>query len=371
MTLASTEGAHAAGLPLSAGGSSYLDFARVLATNLVIVGHARQIFLGPKATSYGGVGVIIFFLLSGFLITLASGRRWGSVHPQINVFLIDRTVRIFVPFLPILIIVALLNTVLRLPIQPILGVSTGPLAFIGNMLLLNDYPVFQFLHHFIDVARYYPRSYNAVEPFWTIPIEYWTYVVFAMSAFVLVRRERMKWYHMVLVAVALPVFVWNSFAGGAGDLSLLWIIGSVVGLIWFHVGVAASHRPWFGVVMMAFGAIGIVGRIADVGFAGYDMQVDVLIAIAFFGMLIVANAMTSPPASVTKVAAALASYSYTLYLSHNVILIIVREKFAGLGVHGGMVVAILASHAIAIGLYFLFERHYHRVGRRVKDYFLT
>ncbi len=359
--------AHTPTTTINLGSSTFLDLARVVATNLVLIGHTRLIFLGPDVFSTGGLGVVIFFFLSGFLITLVALRRWRLPGGQMGGFLIDRVARIFTPFIPILAFVALVNILFDLSQHPILGTNSGPLAFVGNLLLLNDYPLFQFLSHFGPVAAFYPRSYNGSEPFWTIPIEFWTYVVFAAFAFVLVRGERPGFVQSALILVALPVFVWNGFAGGAGNLSLLWVMGAIAGFFWIHLDQDALRRTKLGVALMAFGLLCLAGRIADIGFKSYDMQENLLTGIAFFGALMVMSRFDRVPSWLARPIAFVAGYSYSLYLIHNIVVIIFHEKLDLFGTVPTMIAAMIAAHLSAIAAYYLFERHYHLVGRRLKE----
>ncbi|TCQ03034.1 acyltransferase [Sphingomonas sp. PP-CC-3A-396] len=346
--------------------TTFLDLARVVATNLVLFGHASQIFYPPQAITTGGIGVVIFFLLSGFLITLTTARRWERPGLQFRNFMIDRVARIFTPFIPVLIAVALTNVIVGIAPHPILGVNTGPFAFLGNMLLLHDYPVFQFLSHFGPVANVYPRAYNAAEPFWTIPIEFWTYAVFAFVAFVLVRREKPGLVSSGLLLIGLPVFIWNGFAGGAGNLSLLWILGSIGGILWLNMQLDRRARIRLGGAILGFGLLCAAGRIADAGFKSYDMHMNLLAAMIFFGMVMIVSAFERWPSLIARPIAFLASYSYSLYLVHNTVIIVFHERFQGISPEVRFVSGMIVAHVIAIVAYYLFERHYHAVGRYLK-----
>ncbi|WP_395020402.1 acyltransferase family protein [Dongia sp.] len=346
-------------------GASYLDFVRVVATNLVLLGHSLVLFELTPPTPLGGIGVTLFFLLSGFLITMAGYRRWRRAEPQFLPFMIDRCARIFVPFVPILICVAVLNAMFDLRSADPLGVNTGPIAFIANLFLLNDYPVLQAASHVANIADFYPRAYNTAEPFWTIPIEFWTYVVFAVFFFTFLRKERFGVGKLALLAVALPIFLWNTFAGGAGDLSLIWILGSLAAWLWLGATTVRSRSMTTGLILVAFGGICLAGRILKAGFGIYEFQQGFLIALVLFGGFLIFNAVGRRARLFEKGFGFLASYSYSLYLVHNTVLILLRDSIpASLG---SALAAMVAAHFVAFVFYLLFERHYHKVGRWLKN----
>ncbi|GAB2174738.1 acyltransferase family protein [Dongia sp. agr-C8] len=346
-------------------GACYLDFVRVVATNLVLLGHSLVLFELAPPTPLGGIGVTLFFLLSGFLITMAACRRWKRAEPQFLSFMIDRCARIFVPFVPILICVAILNGIFDLPRADPLGVNTGPIAFLANLFLLNDYPVLQAASHVANIADFYPRAYNTAEPFWTIPIEFWTYVVFAAFFFTFLRRESLGLVKLALLGVALPIFLWNAFAGGAGDLSLIWILGSLAAWLWLGATVIRSRSMAAGLILVAFGGLCLAGRVLKAGFAIYEFQQGFLIALILFGGFLIVNALHRRAWFVEKGFGFLAGYSYSLYLVHNTVLIFFREKMSAS--LGSALTAIVAAHAVAFVFYLLFESHYHRVGRWLKN----
>ena len=51
-----------------------LDFLRAISVMMVLIDHSGMTWLGPVALFNGGIGVEIFFVLSGFLIT------WMLLH---------------------------------------------------------------------------------------------------------------------------------------------------------------------------------------------------------------------------------------------------------------------------------------------------
>jgi peptidoglycan/LPS O-acetylase OafA/YrhL len=345
---------------ISLNGSYYLDLARVVATNLVLIGHSSTFFGFRTLESTGSLGVTIFFLLSGFLITVAAFKRWGRSGPQFMPFMIDRCARIFVPFVPVLFCVALLNAALDLGAHGQAGVNTGLLALSGNLLLLNDYPLLQAATHAVSIESIYPRAYNTAEQFWTIPIEFWTYVVFAAFVFAFLRKESVHWTAVLILVVALPVFLWNVFAGGAGNLSLLWIVGSVAAYLWI-TGAALVRRPMItGILLVFFGGLCLAGRVLKVGFNAYEFQQSFLMAAVLFGGFFVANALPIRPIRSGKLVTLLAGYSYSLYLVHNTVLIIFHEKISSS--QNIALLAMAAAHVTAYGFYLIFERRYHEVG---------
>ena len=60
---------------LGPNGIAFLDLLRAIAANLVLFGHANDIFGMKSGIPAGLIGVSVFFLLSGFLITQSSLSR--------------------------------------------------------------------------------------------------------------------------------------------------------------------------------------------------------------------------------------------------------------------------------------------------------
>lgn len=346
---------------LSPASTAFLDVVRAVAANLVLVEHASRIYVGPPRYPIAMVGVTLFFLISGFLIFVSAWRRFDRPEPGFAPFLLDRVCRIYTAFIPALLIAALLAHLFVVGDWGQPGLNRGPLALIGNALLLNDYPAFQVISRVTGHFDLHLRSYDTAEQFWTIPIEFWIYVVFGFVAFCAVRGERLRGFAMpALILVGIPVVVWNSFAGGGEGLSVLWCLGALFGLVFIQAGAGGRRTLVGGLVIAAWGALALAGRVSQHGFPGYEVQTELFIAMIVFGLLLALNTVTAPVRIVSGLAGAFASYSYSLYLIHNTILIVFAENLRPVFGTYTMIAAMGAAHVAAIALYWWFERH-HKV----------
>jgi len=360
---------------LGANSTAFLDILRALAANLVLFGHAAEVFGRESRFPAGLIGVGVFFILSGFLILLSSMDRLQRPGPYFAPYMVDRFARIFTAYVPVLILVAVANSWTDLGQWGQDGMSTGPVAFLGNLLLLQNYPIFQAVRRLIGEALYV-RPYNTAEPFWTIPIEFWIYVVFGLGFFGLAARERINWaLAAILALVALPVVIWNAAAGGGNGLSLVWLVGAVAAYVWVGAWHRSFHKLQIGAVVSLAAIAGLLGRGLKVGWNFQDLGIELCETLLFLGGLSMIDGIPELPRALRKGCAFLASYSYSLYLVHNTVLVVVRhswsERLGGMA----MPVAILAAHAVAFAMYMLFEQHYRQFGswlkRRIRPADLT
>ncbi len=351
--------------------SAYLDALRAAGANLVIASHVLALYFGIRDPySFGNLGVAIFFLLSGFL-TMQSMLNWlKKPEPRLPGFVADRVARIMTPYVPALILIAIANVFIATnPSQG--GANTGVLTFIGNLLLLQDHAVFQGLEFAgMDVA-WRIRAYNSAEPFWTVAIEMWIYISMGMFVFCVLKRERIdRWLGAALAAIALPVLIWNAAAGGGKSLSLIWLLGAIAGYL-FYVWRSQGYPNIrsVGTVLALCGTVALIGRAGKIGFQPYDFQTATLMALVMFGVLALLMCVKSVPGVLRGSVNFLASYSYSLYLIHNTVLILVLEHVKTDSAWAHVAIAVIAAHGCAYLLYVSFERHYRIVGRWLRPKF--
>ncbi|HEY5755391.1 MAG TPA: acyltransferase [Steroidobacter sp.] len=352
--------------------SAYLDALRAAGANLVIAAHVLALFFDVHDPyPFGNLGVAVFFLLSGFLIMQSMLNWLNKPEPRFAGFFADRVARIMTPYVPALILIAILNVALVDTNHGQGGVNTGVLSFLGNLLMLQDHAIFQALEFAHMDLAWRIRPYNTAEPFWTVAIEMWIYASMGLFVFCVLKRERIdRWLGAALVTVAVPMFIWNAAAGGGKSLSLIWLLGAIAGYL-FHVWRANGYANIRSVATMVtlFATVALIGRSGKVGFHPYDFQTATLLAMVMFGVLALLMCVQSAPAALRRSVNFLASYSYSLYLIHNTVLILVLEHVRTESAWAHVAIAVVAAHGCAYLLYVTFERHYRIVGRWLRPKF--
>lgn len=215
------------------------DFIRLVAAFSVLFGHSF-IFLGKDEplfanyTTYGPLGVTIFFAISGFLIN----ESW-SRDPSAARFLIRRGLRIF----PGLVVCVVLSVIVLGPLLTTLPLneyfeSHFTKTYFWNILL---YPIY-----YLPGVFEHNRVPNAVNgSLWSLPAEVLMYLLLCLSGTLRLRRILIVVF--AIASASLSYFwVWRStemavFYGT--DLRQVAVVG-----VYFWVGAAFSIfnvRKWF------------------------------------------------------------------------------------------------------------------------------
>ncbi|WP_129776550.1 acyltransferase family protein [Peristeroidobacter soli] len=357
----------------SASATAFLDTLRFTAANLVLLSHIMVVYFDNKMTYKGrGVAVIILFVLSGFLITRSLLYRAKKPGEHMPAFLADRVARIMTPLVPVVLLIAVLNATVIHTRWSLDGLSTGFVALVGNLFLLFDYPLFQLLDlaHFDVWWRI--RPYNTAEPFWTVAIEFWIYIAASLLFFCAIRRERIRFgWVLLLAAISIPVVIWNAADGAGKSLSLVWLVGGMAGFLVVYMGLdgPAARSKLLAALIVACGAAALGARTVKHGFDPYDLQTAFLMTLIFFGIFLRLN----QAATAWKIPAALArfgaSYSYSLYLVHNTVMVIVFEHTHGWPKAAAIALGVVLAHLVALLVYHSFEKHHRAVGTYLRPVF--
>lgn len=193
---------------------------RVLATFLVVLGHAGSIFSGvdllraPVSMNVQSASVTVFFCISGWTIAWVVDRvpRYDALH--LSRFLFDRFLRLSIPLVPTLAVFGCLEWWFLGESHPYLK-NTGLLPFIGNLLFLQMLPV-----PILDTIP--PFGLN--RPLWTISIEFWIYVLYGGLIFFLRAHFNALAAGFCLLGL---VLVHPFFLGQRGEgLASVWFLGA-------------------------------------------------------------------------------------------------------------------------------------------------
>lgn len=185
--------------------SLYLDLVRFGAAMTVFLGHVSgQRLTGGLLWQFGpymSQAVIIFFVLSGFVIAYATDARETSAR----VYAVSRAARIYSVALPALVVTFLLDAI---------GRSIHPELYTPAWGYEADGQGWQFLANlfFVNEIWFLHVTPGSDLPYWSLGYEVWYYVIFGLAVFT------RRWYWLVPAAM---LFV------GPKILSMfpLWLIG--------------------------------------------------------------------------------------------------------------------------------------------------
>lgn len=351
----------------------YLDALRACAANWVVLAHMLAFFeLRWWKYQSGSLGVVVFFLLSGFLISQSMLKRQHGPGPRFGGFLADRVARIMTPYVPALLLVAAIDALFLSARFGGNGVSSGPMALLGNLFMLEDYPLFQLAEVGGVRLDWRIRPYNSAEPFWTVAIEMWIYVATGLLFFWLFLNEPLKrrWL-LPLLCLSLPVLVWNAAAGPGKSLSLIWLAGALAGVVLAPLPrrLGRGRCRMTAVGMLSVGVVALFGHVRKYGFDAYNLQTACLIALIMFAPFLYLQTLQNPPPAAAKLWMSLAAYSYSLYLIHNTAIAVVWSAQDGKPTTAALLSCIALAHVLALVLYWAFERHYRLVGRWLRPRF--
>jgi peptidoglycan/LPS O-acetylase OafA/YrhL len=310
----------------SRGFSSFLDFSRWLAAFVVFFGHLRDpLFVGypdlPTAeqtlavkiwyflSGLGGSSVIVFFLLSGFLVGGIGARKLdqGTFDPK-N-YAIDRISRLYIVFIPALFLTFVLDYVgHRFSRDTDLWNASSVLMGknFGNFTENLTWPIF--LKNLVMLQEFYGSYFGSDKPLWTLSYEFWFYVSFGLFAMFALENGTKR-----IVFATLIVCIMIALGPHFVVLSGIWLIG---------VGVS-RYRGTKLVKPMLSAAVFVVTCLAE-RFGNLESGSSVLDYILIFSnafafawvMISVRNRPLTVFAKFSELNKTMAGFSYTLYLTH-------------------------------------------------------
>jgi len=385
---------------LSEAQSTYLNFVRAGAAFAVLIGHTAHFFLSDSAVRSSHIenaGVLVFFILSGFLISFSVFRNFQNKTYTFKTFCIDRFCRIYCAFIPALLFVKILDSfTLSLAIDSSARLSEltyisgmqdnqGWLTFFGNLFMLQDFPVFQVLRRMgFKNSPIMIDTFGSGSPFWTISIEWWIYMLFGFTAIVLIRdKKKLNPVNLCLLGLFSIVPFYYAIGGVNNCLTLLWIAGMLFAIFFIDLPnliskrrflITVNNARWGLAFVFCFSILLMIGRLMaiyfDVGkFAFYELQFGLYLALAIFSCLLYFGFCQKAPIWIENTFAFLADYSYSLYLIHAPILVYLYIRFPNNDSNSLLFwFAILACNIFAILFWFLFERHYRFIASRIKRF---
>src|ERR1700754_333728 len=213
----------------------HVDGLRAIAVLSVVLYH-----INPQMLPGGFVGVDVFFVVSGFVVTMSSLSRGGSSAFDFFTEFLARRCRRILPALIVCLLVTSLASALWIPASWLSDSipRTGRLAFfgLGNFALArgaSDY--------FSPLAAFNPFTHT-----WSLAVEEQFYFLAPLLIWSWIRGGRWRWAAvavLVLTGMTSYVHAWRSTSSDSTSAYYLlstrfWEIGSGVALAW-----TVSTRP--------------------------------------------------------------------------------------------------------------------------------
>lgn len=340
--------------------SHLLNFSRAIAALLVLLFHIRTTLVVPydeldvhnwlaKVTyaisTFGHDAVIIFFVLSGYLVGGAALRIDFTSSRDLRLYGIDRGIRIG----PVLIAAALFSAVLQYT-APLPGCSDTPVTLVGNALALQNFLV-------------RPLCNNL--PLWSISNEVVYY--FAFPVMLAVRSRAFSiWLGLSLICVTL-VGVLSLGLAPLDETNIVldcpfWLIGAA---LWFLPDISPRWR-WLALLFVA--AALLFGRL-EIGRTHFWFR-DLFLAATFSFLLATFRNQPMPRSGVRAAVAGhvadcsrwFADFSFSLYVTHYpliklyayVVLTLDRQEARYTAITPGILLEFMGLGAICILLAFGF-----------------
>jgi peptidoglycan/LPS O-acetylase OafA/YrhL len=264
--------------PLPAVVSAQLDSIRGLSAIVVMVAHVLMLILPPDSTTVltvlrilAQLAVLVFFALSGFLVTRSIVRNHSAGRFCFSAYAMDRFNRIVPPLLVAVALTVLLS-----------GFALSPSEVAGMTLFLNGFLI---------------ETPYINGPLWSLAIEVWLYVLAGMVA---TRRP-------LVIAAAVVLFAALAFHSRMFILlAPVWCAGAALTL---------GVRLWVALAPMAVMLVPLILR--DGSIAAFAARATPYTSMVT-GMAVIVglHAVVTQRVRVPSVFRSSAAYSYTLYITH-------------------------------------------------------
>ena len=322
---------------LSAGASAHLDAIRALAAWAVMWGHLRALFFvnfqtvdHPNlflkglyfATGFGHEAVMVFFVLSGFLISLTVIRNRAEGAWSWPKYAIARATRLYVVLIPGLLLGFFCDT-LGGRLFAATGLYTHPVPGLESGIAADNLGLRTFFGNLLFVQTIFCGTFGSNGPLWSLANEFWYYVLYPVLLAVRSGFVSRAWLRAGAMALSAVVICW--FLGVEKLLGFsIWLAGSA--LVFAHARLRIRSKAWvIGGALLSAGVLGVCllgvrssrinPRLSDpaVGFA-----------FSLFLLWILKLDWVGSGARYRKLSHGLAGFSYSLYVLHFPLLLCIR-----------------------------------------------
>jgi len=289
-------------------------------------------------TRLGHVAVLVFFVLSGFLVGGKSIIRIREHKFDIKSYALDRSVRIFLPLIGSLLFI--------IPIYLICDIKINMLQWLGNLLQLQG----------IFVAP-------VTGPLWSLSYEAWFYILFGATGVILSTYAR-GWGTLIsCVILFICAFVFTKLNA---SYLLIWVSGAIA---YLFIPIKPNKIVVALAIFMSFAFLALLQLSYSSRYlvsTGYSQEVLELCFSLCFSILVCMIVCIRPDHKVTiainRMSVRLAAFSYTLYLTHYPLMVLFshfglqKSKHLDFYSVSMFLCAVTLSIVVAYTVYWIFEK---------------
>ncbi len=303
--------------------SLLLDLIRGLAALLVLLEHWRNIFfidypqviphrlmLAPfyALCSAGYQAVIVFFVLSGYLISRSVFKMLDNGLWSWRRYFTHRMVRLWIVLIPGLLLCALWDGIgIHSGLAPILYGGLSHDHVIGHVA--THYTLRIFAANMVFLQTIFAKTFGSDAALWSLANEFWYYILFPLGLFAIRPKIGLQ-----LRIACLIAFVGIAWLVGPGILKYfpVWLFGTVLAWMPSPPLLGRTTRRLVGAIYILL--FFLLGRKAHMP----ALVVEYLLAMCTFALVWVCLSATSlSRASMgERLIRKLARFSFTLYVGH-------------------------------------------------------
>ena len=326
----------------------YLDFHLLTQTSLLV----RAFYY---ITGFGHQAVIIFFVLSGYLVggSVLDSRPDGFAIR----YILNRLTRLWMVLVPCLLATYFWNT---------LGLKTGGGGYLHGLMNppITSAPQYNGVHtefstfvgNLMFLQTIVTPVYGDNGPLWSLANEFWYYMLFPLLFFGLSLSWRISsMYRALLLILAFLIILFLPSAIISGFF--IWLFGALIYYISNKSIPKLFTRFWFcALCLLAFFTLYHLSRVRAIP--------DILLGMVFAALLPIILQFRQPPKYIVLLSMWLSDFSYTIYLAHFPLAAFLWYTFYSserLSPSQAVTARLLASAAIIItycfSMFWFFERN--------------
>ena len=314
--------------------SAYLDAFRALAALSVMFSHLRafcfveygyvdQIHLTAlvKAfygtTRFGHQSVMVFFVLSGFLISSSIFRKLQQGTWSWRNYAIDRSVRLYAVLIPGLVLGYAWDT-LGVKAFNSSGIYSAPLQPFGAMVPINDLSLTALIGNLLFLQNRLMPVFGSNGPLWSLFNEFWYYILFPAVVFALLYAVKSRFASAFACTLIATSACW--ILQGQLEGFVIWFFGCGVSVFVRYASFKARARWLLAPLICLFG----IAFVSSLRCGWADLWVGLTFAFLLYGALQLQRPIGR---FLMRCFRSCADCSYSLYVLHFPLMFLVRAAF--------------------------------------------